>query len=71
MKSELLEVKGIITLILPNAMFRVKLDGGDKVILCYLCGRMNKRFIKLTVGDAVLVEMSPVDTEKGRITRRF
>lgn len=71
MKSELLETRGVVTEILPNAFFRVKLDAIDRIVLCYLCGKMNKRFIKLTVGDSVLIEMSPCDIEKGRIMRRL
>lgn len=71
MKTEVIEVKGIITKVLPNAMYRAKLDNIDKEILCYLCGKMNKKFIKPNLGDSVLIEMSPTDTEKGRISKRF
>jgi len=71
MKTEVIEVKGTVTKVLPNAMYRAKLDKVDKEILCYLCGKMNKRFIKLDLGDNVLIEMSPTDTEKGRISKRF
>jgi translation initiation factor IF-1 len=52
-------------------MYRAKLDNIDKEILCYLCGKMNKKFIKPNLGDSVLIEMSPTDTEKGRISKRF
>ena len=71
MKTEVIEVKGSITKVLPNAMYKAKLDKIDKEILCYLCGKMNKKFIKPELGDSVLIEMSPTDTEKGRISRRL
>lgn len=71
MKTEVLEVRGTVVEILPNAMYKILLDKIDKQILCYLCGKMNKRFIKLVLGDSVLIEMSPTDLEKGRISRRF
>ena len=71
MKTGVIEIKGIISKVLPNAMYRVKLNGVEKEILAYLCGKMNKNFIKPDLGDSVLVEMSPTDTEKGRISKRF
>lgn len=71
MKTGVVEIKGIISKVLPNAMYRVKLNGTEKEILAYLCGKMNKNFIKPDLGDSVLVEMSPTDTEKGRISKRF
>lgn len=71
MKTGVIEIKGTIAKVLPNAMYRVKINDIEKEILCYLCGKMNKHFIKPDLGDSVLVEMSPTDTEKGRISRRF
>ena len=71
MKTEVVEVKGTITKVLPNAMYKVQLNGIEKEILAYLCGKMNKKFIKPNLGDSVLVEMSPTDLEKGRISKRF
>jgi translation initiation factor IF-1 len=71
MKTQVLEVKGIVTKALPNAMYNAKIDKIEKEIVCYLCGKMNKRFIKPEIGDTVLIEMSPTDASKGRITRRF
>jgi translation initiation factor IF-1 len=71
MKEELLKVQGTVIEVLPNATFRVKLKIFEKVVLCYLCGKMNKRFIKLTVGDNVELEMSPHDFTRGRIMRRL
>jgi translation initiation factor IF-1 len=46
MKTSVIEVKGTVTKVLPNAMYRAKLDKVEKEILCYLCGKMNKHFIK-------------------------
>jgi translation initiation factor IF-1 len=71
MKTEVVEIKGTVIKVLPNTMYKVKLEKGEKEIICYLCGRMNKRFIKPELGDTVLVEMSPTDLTKGRISKRF
>jgi translation initiation factor IF-1 len=71
MKTEVVEVKGTVTKVLPNTMYKVQLDGIEKEILAYLCGKMNKKYIKPNLGDSVLVEMSPTDSEKGRISKRF
>jgi translation initiation factor IF-1 len=71
MKTEVVEVKGTVTKVLPNTMYKVQLNGIEKEILAYLCGKMNKKYIKPNLGDSVLVEMSPTDSEKGRISKRF
>jgi len=71
MKTEVVEVKGTVTKVLPNTMYKVQLNGIEKEILAYLCGKMNKKYIKPSLGDSVLVEMSPTDSEKGRISKRF
>ena len=63
-------MNGRVTLILPNANYRVKVDAIEKEVLCYLAGKMAKNFIKPTVGDSVTIEMSPTDLTKGRISRR-
>ena len=55
---------------LPNAMFRVELDNKHQV-LAHISGKMRKRFIRLTVGDRVKLEMSPYDLDKARITYRL
>ena len=70
MKTKTVEVKGVVVKVLPNAMYRVKLDNIEKEVLCYLCGKMNKRFIKPELSDSVTVEMSPTDIDRGRISRR-
>ncbi|MDE2030341.1 MAG: translation initiation factor IF-1 [Alphaproteobacteria bacterium] len=68
-KEDLLEFEGIVTEILPNAMFRVKLDNGHEV-LAHTSGKMRKNRIRVLTGDKVNVEMTPYDLTKGRITFR-
>lgn len=69
-KEEVLEFSGIITELLPNAMFRVKLDNNHEII-AHTAGRMRKNRIRVSVGDKVMVEMTPYDLTKGRITYRY
>ncbi|MFA6280683.1 MAG: translation initiation factor IF-1, partial [Bdellovibrionales bacterium] len=66
-KEDLLEFEGIVSEILPNAMFRVKLDNGHEV-LAHTSGKMRKNRIRVLAGDKVNVEMTPYDLTKGRIT---
>ena len=61
---------GTITEALSNAMFRVELEN-QHLVLAHLCGKMRKRFIRLTIGDRVKLEMSPYDLEKARIVYRL
>ncbi|MDD5587288.1 MAG: translation initiation factor IF-1 [Alphaproteobacteria bacterium] len=68
-KEDLLEFEGIVSELLPNAMFRVKLDNGHEV-LAHTSGKMRKNRIRVLVGDKVNVEMTPYDLSKGRITFR-
>jgi translation initiation factor IF-1 len=68
-KEELLEFEGIVTELLPNAMFRVKLENGHEV-LAHTSGKMRKNRIRVLTGDKVNVEMTPYDLSKGRITFR-
>ncbi|MDD3288725.1 MAG: translation initiation factor IF-1 [Alphaproteobacteria bacterium] len=68
-KEDLLEFEGSVTELLPNAMFRVKLDNGHEV-LAHTSGKMRKNRIRVLVGDKVNVEMTPYDLSKGRITFR-
>jgi translation initiation factor IF-1 len=70
-KEEVLEFSGTVTELLPNAMFRVKLDNNDHEILAHTAGRMRKHRIRVLAGDRVSVEMTPYDLTKGRITFRF
>ncbi len=69
-KEELLEFSGVVTEILPNAMFRVKLDN-DHEVLTHTSGKMRKNRIRVLSGDRVNVEMTPYDLSKGRITFRY
>jgi translation initiation factor IF-1 len=70
-KEELLEFPGVVTELLPNATFRVKLDENAHEIIAHTAGRMRKNRIRVLAGDKVLVEMTPYDLSKGRITYRF
>lgn len=69
-KKEAIEVEGIVKESLPNAMFRVELANGGKV-LAHISGRIRLHYIKILPGDRVLVELSPYDLTRGRITYRF
>jgi translation initiation factor IF-1 len=69
-KSESLEVEGTVTQALPSTMFRVELGNGHEV-LAHISGKMRKHYIKVLPGDRVLVELSPYDLTKGRLTFRF
>ncbi|HIJ59073.1 MAG TPA: translation initiation factor IF-1 [Nitrospirae bacterium] len=69
-KEDNIEVQGTILETLPNAMFRVELEN-NQVILAYVSGKMRMNFIKILPGDKVLIELSPYDLTKGRITYRF
>ncbi|NBO19880.1 MAG: translation initiation factor IF-1 [Proteobacteria bacterium] len=68
-KEELLEFPGIVTELLPNATFRVKLEN-DHIVIAHTSGRMRKNRIRVLVGDKVIVEMTPYDLTKGRIKFR-
>ena len=69
-KEELLECPGTVVELLPNAMFRVKLEN-DHEVLAHAAGKMRKHRIRVLQGDNVLVEMTPYDLTKGRITYRY
>ena len=68
-KEDLIEVEGTILEALPNAMFRVELDNGHKV-LAHVSGKIRMHFIRILPGDKVKVELSPYDLTRGRITYR-
>lgn len=68
-KEEAIEVEGTVVEPLPNAMFRVELDNGHKV-LAHVSGKMRKFFIRILPGDRVTVELSPYDLSRGRIVYR-
>lgn len=69
-KEEAIEVEGTVIEPLPNAMFRVELDNGHKV-LAHISGKMRMHYIRILPGDRVVVELSPYDLTRGRITYRF
>ncbi|MBI4550535.1 MAG: translation initiation factor IF-1 [Candidatus Omnitrophica bacterium] len=68
-KEDAIEVEGIVVEPLPNAMFRVQLDNGHKV-LAHISGKMRIHYIRILPGDRVKVELSPYDLSRGRITFR-
>jgi translation initiation factor IF-1 len=68
-KEGTIEVEGTVLEPLPNAMFRVELENGHKV-LAHISGKMRMHFIKILPGDTVTVELSPYDLSRGRITYR-
>jgi translation initiation factor IF-1 len=69
-KQDGLKMDGVVTDVLPNAMFRVDINSGQNVI-GYISGKMRQNDIKILLGDAVEIEFSPYDLTKGRITRRY
>ena len=69
-KQDFLEFKGKVTELLPNAMFRVKLENKHEV-LAHTAGKLRKNRIRILTGDNVLVEVTPYDLTKGRIIFRF
>jgi len=69
-KKETIEVEGIVLECLPNATFRVELANGHKV-LAHISGKMRKHYIRILPADKVLVELSPYDLSRGRITYRL
>ncbi len=73
MKEDRLIVEGEVIENLPNTLFRVKLGTqyGEKVILCYLSGKMRKNYIKILPGDKVRIEVTKYDPERGRIVYRI
>ncbi len=73
MKEDRITVEGEVVENLPNTLFRVKLvtQSGDRIILCYLSGRMRKNYIKILPGDKVRIEVTKYDQERGRIIYRI
>src|SRR5439155_8225112 len=69
-KEEPIEIEGTVTVVLPGTMFRVELEN-KHLVLATICGKMRKRWVRLTVGDRVKMEMSPYDLSKARITWRL
>jgi len=69
-KKELIMVEGVVEETLPSTTFKVRLENGHE-ILAHISGRMRVNYIKLLPGDRVLLEMSPYDLTRGRITKRL
>ncbi|GAW90886.1 translation initiation factor IF-1 [Calderihabitans maritimus] len=69
-KQDVIEVEGTVIESLPNAMFRVELDNGHKV-LAHVSGKIRMNFIRILPGDRVTVELSPYDLNRGRIVYRY
>jgi translation initiation factor IF-1 len=69
-KEDIVRVEGTVRETLPNAMFRVELEGGH-VVLGHVSGKMRMNYIRILPGDKVLLELSPYDLTRGRITRRL
>jgi len=69
-KEDLIEMDGVVRELLPNATFRVELDNGHEV-LAHTAGKMRKFRIRVLAGDRVIVELTPYDLTKGRITFRY
>ena len=67
--KDTIEMQGVVTEVLPNTVFRVKLEN-DHVITAHISGKMRENYIRILNGDKVTVEMSPYDLSKGRITFR-
>lgn len=68
-KSDNIEVEGVVSEVLPNAVFRVELSNGHQV-MAHISGKMRMHFIRIYPGDKVTVELSPYDLTRGRITWR-
>jgi len=69
-KENAIVMEGIVLETLPNTQFRVEITGGH-IVLAHISGKMRKYFIRILVGDKVLVDLSPYDLTRGRITYRF
>ena len=69
-KSEAIEVEGVVLEKLPNAMFKVEIEGGH-VILAHISGKLRMNYIKILPGDKVTLALSPYDLSKGRISFRY
>jgi len=69
-RDDAIEMDGTVLEALPNAMFRVELDNGHK-LLAHISGKMRMHYIRILPGDKVVVELSPYDLSRGRITYRF
>lgn len=69
-KEDIVSVEGVVLEALPNAVFKIKIEG-DHVVLGHVSGKMRMNYIKILPGDKVIIELSPYDLTKGRIVRRY
>lgn len=69
-KEDVIKMEGVVAEVLPNTMFRIKMENFERPVLANLSGRMRKNNIKVLMGDTVEMEFSPYDLTRGRITRR-
>lgn len=69
-KEDIVRVEGVVVETLPNAMFKVKIEG-DHVVLGHVSGKMRMHYIRILPGDKVVIELSPYDLSRGRIVRRY
>jgi translation initiation factor IF-1 len=69
-KEDVIRMEGVIAEVLPNTMYRVKIENFERPVLASLSGRMRQHNIKVLMGDSVELEFSPYDLTRGRITRR-
>jgi translation initiation factor IF-1 len=70
-KDDIIELVGMVEEVLPGNMFRVKVEGNQHIILCYMGGKLKQHKIKVILGDKVKMEISPYDLTRGRITYRM
>jgi translation initiation factor IF-1 len=70
-KEDLIPAEGVVVDKLPNAFFKVRLEGSEHVVTAQISGKMRKHYIRILAGDRVSVELSPYDLSKGRITYRY
>ncbi len=70
-KEDLIPAEGVVIDKLPNAFFKVQLEGSEHMVLAQVSGKMRKHFIRILAGDRVSVELSPYDLTRGRITYRY
>ena len=69
-KADVIEIEGVVVEKLPNAMFQVELENGHQV-LAHISGKLRMNYIRILPGDKVVVELSPYDLTRGRITYRY
>lgn len=69
-KSDIIELDGVVVEVLPNTMFRVKIEN-DHIVLCHISGKMRMNYIRILPNDKVLIELTPYSLDKGRIIKRY